>query len=186
MALHDLLQSIVHEADEQIAIAKKQHADRLKTMSAAHASALQQFRSTTEQRTQQKKRSLREKAESLGRINKAHTVLQHKNAALDALFASVLQKLVSLPAKDLTSFFRLCFDRIGTAQGVLHAAPQHEELLRSMVTASVTIGSPLPRSSGGFILTSPQREWNFTFDFLVHQLLRPMTEISSASRLFTA
>ena len=186
MALHDLLQSIVHEADQQIAAAKEAHAARLQSMTTEHTAALDRFRKSTNDRLQQKKRSLREKAESLGRISAGKMLLEHKNDALDALYETVLKELSALPKDALKEFFAACLAQVKDAEGTLRAAPEHETMLQALVGTTVTIGEPLKATKGGFVLSTAKREWNFTFEFLVRQMLRPATDIAIASRLFSA
>lgn len=186
MALHDLLQSIVHEADQQIAAAKEAHAARLQSMTTEHTAALERFRKTTNDRLQQKKRSLREKAESLGRISAGKMLLEHKNAALDALYETVLKELLALPKDELKAFFTRCLGQMEDAEGTLHAAPEHEAVLRTLAGPSLKVGEPLKGTKGGFTVSTAKREWNFTFEFLVRQALRPATDIAIASRLFAA
>lgn len=186
MALHDLLQSIVHEADQQIAAAKEAHAARVQAMTADHTAALDRFRKSTQDRLQQKKRSLREKAESLGRISAGKVLLERKNAELDGLYDAVLEELKGLSKEQLKDFFSHCLKQIDDTEGTVHAAPQHEALIKELAGKTFSEGAPLKGATGGFTVSTPKREWNFTFEFLVQHMLRPATEIDAASRLFAA
>lgn len=185
MALHDLINSIVLEADQQIAAAKEAHSAHLKDMASDHNAKLEKVRKTTQDRLNQKKRSLREKAESLGRISAGKQLLLEKNAAVDALYDRVLADLSSLPKAELREFLAACLKQVGDEGGTLHPAPVHADILRELAK-DMTIGAPLKHASGGFTVASAKREWNFTFEFLVRDMLRPATEIDAASQLLTA
>lgn len=184
MHLKHLLQSIVQEADQRIADENKSHADRMDGLKAAHEKKLESIRKNAQDRLNERKRSLREKAESFGRITSSKLLLKTKNAEIDAVYDAVLTELKSLSGEDLKKFFKACLAQMGDETGTIRAAPQHESVAKEVAGSAFKMGDALPKSSGGFMVSTPKREWNFTFDFLVHQALRPATEISTAAELF--
>lgn len=182
MSFKHLLQSIAQEADRRIADAKKAHKERMHVLEAAHDRSLESIRKDAQDRLNERKRSLKEKAESLGRISASKLLLKTKNAEIDAVYDAVLEDLKKLDKGALESFFKKALDLAG--EGAIRAAKQHEAMLKKLAGKEFEMGETLAKSEGGFIVTTPTKEWNFTFDFLVQQSLRPATEIETANALF--
>lgn len=184
MSLKHLLESIVQEADHRIATAKKAHIEHLQALEAAHEKRLDAMMKNAQARLAERKRSLHEKASSLGRITASKLLLETKNAEINAVYDNVLAELKALSKEDLSAFFKKCLDMVGDENGVIRATPDHEPLLKKIAGKNLQMGAPLTRASGGFVLSTEKREWDFTFDFLVSQALRPATEIDTAVKLF--
>lgn len=182
MPFKHLLQSIVTEADHRIAEAKKAHQDRMAALEAGHEQALDAIRKNAQDRLNERKRSLKEKADSLGRISASKLLLKTKNAEIDALYDAVSEDLRKLGKAELESFFKKALEMAG--EGTIRASKEHEAILKKIAGKDFEMGETLPKSEGGFIVSTPTREWNFTFDFLVRQSLRPSTEIEAANALF--
>jgi len=182
MSFKHLLQSIVTEADQRISDAKKAHMDRMHALEASHDRALDGIKKNAQDRLNERKRSLKEKAESLGRISASKLLLKTKNAEIDAVYDAVLEDLKKLDKAGLESFFKKALEMAG--EGTIRAAKEHEAILKKIAGKNFEMGETLPKSEGGFIVATATKEWNFTFDFLVHQSLRPLTEIDAANALF--
>jgi len=181
MSVKHLLQSIAQEADHRIAEAKKSHAERMRTLEADHERKLDAIRKDAQDRLNERKRSLRGKAESLGRIAAGKLLLEAKNKEIDAVYASVLDALKGMDKLELESFFKKALEMTDAEVGVIRAAKEHEAIAKKAAGKKFEMGEPLPKASGGFIVSTDTQEWNFTFDFLVAQSLRPATEIDAAS-----
>lgn len=184
MSVKHLLQSIAQDADRRVAEAKKSHAERMRALEADHERKLDAIRKDAQDRLNERKRSLREKAESLGRIAANKLLLEAKNKEIDAVYASVSDALKGMDKPEIESFFRKALETAGSEGGVIRAAKEHEAIVKKVAGKEFEMGEHLPNASGGFILSTDTQEWNFTFDFLVTQSLRPATEIDAASALF--
>lgn len=182
MSFKHLLQSIVTEADRRVADAEKAHLDAMHALEAAHDKALESIRANAQDRLSERKRSLREKAESLGRISASKLLLKTKNAEIDAVYHAVLAELKKSDKAELESFFRKALELAG--EGTIRASKEHEAMLKKIAGKGFEMGETLPKSDGGFTVSTPTKEWDFTFDFLVCQSLRPATEVEAAAALF--
>lgn len=182
MSFKHLLQSIVTEADHKIADAKKAHVDRMHAFEAAHEKALDGIKKNAQDRLNERKKSLKEKAESLGRISASKLLLKTKNAEIEAVYDAVLDGLKNADKAELESFFKKALEFAG--EGTIRAAKEHEAILKKLAGKNFEMGETLPKSEGGFTVATPTKEWNFTFDFLVQQSLRPSTEVDAAAALF--
>ncbi len=182
MTFKHLLQSIVQEADHRVSDAKKAHVDRMQAIQAEHDRKLEAIRKNAQDRLSERKRSLKEKAESLGRISSSKLLLKIKNAEIDSLYDDVLDGLKKADENQLETFFKKSLEMAG--EGTIHASKEHEALLKKLASKGFEMGEALPKGAGGFIVSTPTKEWNFTFDFLVRQSLRPATEIEAATHLF--
>lgn len=182
MALQDIFNSIIADADRRIAEAQKEHKQRMKDMREENERAINRKRHQIAEQRDQKKRQLKEKAESHARMTRTKALLARKQEHMDALYADVLSQLIALPADKTHAFLAGCLDRVH-GKGVIMPAKTHEAMLKKMLPDGCELGKAI-EAAGGFRFASEKEEHDFSYDFLVYGLLRPQTEVAVSHKLF--
>ncbi len=184
MALADILRAITEEANAELRTLEQQFdvdsQDRMKK----HQQELHDIEQTVTAQKKQKMHHLQLKAEGHAKMQTRHALLQKKQEILEEVYQHVLQKLLALDTKSLDAFFALCKETAGVQKGVVHMAKAHQKHGDTLVTKELTLGESID-AKGGFTIVTEEKVFNFTFEFLVSELLRPSTEISLASSLFS-
>jgi vacuolar-type H+-ATPase subunit E/Vma4 len=182
MALNDILDAIVGDADKRIAEAAASHKQHMKEMREESERKLSRKRTQITEQRDQKKRQLREKAESHARMTRSKSVLAAKRRHMDSLYDTVFDLLKNMPKDKTEKFLELCLKQV-TSSGVIRPAKAHEAIIKKMLPKGCELGSAI-EASGGFRFESDTTEQDFTYEFLVGQLLRPATEVRAGSELF--
>ncbi len=185
MALHDILQAITAEADRQIADLQAAHKQSMKDLKDSHEkeyfSALKQI----DRQKDEKIHQMRSRVEGHAQMIVRHAVLRKKRELLDQFYAQIAASLAKMPSAQLESLYSNCLARITVAGEVLPTKGQ-EELLKKLLAKrdDLTLGAVTP-GNGGFRFIGKTEDHDYTFEFLVSQLLRPATELSVARELFS-
>lgn len=185
MALQDILDAIAHEADDTIAAAQEQHAKAMQQKREAYEHAIAKKRAQIHEQKEQKKRQMKEKAESHARMLKSKLILAKKQELVDRLYADVLHSLASLPQDRTQTFLTEALKQVRETSGVIQPTAAHMQHLKKVLPEGMSLGEPLT-ATGGFRFLSDEQEQDFTFEFLVRSLLRPLTEVQTAQKLFPA
>lgn len=183
MALSHILHAITAEADADIRALRQKHDDLLRSLDADHASALSALRHDIAQKKTERLHSLRSRAEGHINMKKRHAVLQRKQHILDALYADTARALGSLPTATLEKLMTTWIKGLPKG-GVIRPSTVHTALIKKICGDSHTTGTPLKDASGGFVYESETMDRDYTFEFLIRELLRPTTEIDAAHQLF--
>ncbi len=94
-------------------------------------------------------------------------------------------KLRNCSEEKVEALLKQCIKSIKPS-GTIHPSKNHVGLLKKIAPSEqFTIGDPV-ESSGGFVFSSEKEEHDFTFDHLVSEYLRPLTEVETAVELFNA
>ncbi len=184
MALNDILDAIVGDADKRIAEATAAHKQFLKELREESERRLSRKRTQIAEQRDQKKRQLKEKTESHARMSYSKAVLARKQEYIDRLYAEAFDALTHLPKDKTETLLEKCLKQID-AKGVIHPAKAHEAMLKKMLPTGCTMGDTID-AAGGFRFVSDTQEHDFTYEFIVHRLLRSATEVDAASALFPA
>lgn len=184
MALQDILDSIIGEADKRIADATATHRERMKVLREENDRATMRKRTQIGEELEQKKRQLKEKAESHVRMVRNKALIAKKQEYMNDVYGQVLQQLSNMPKDTTEKFLKACLSHVH-GKGVLSPSKTHEAFLKNLLPAGCEMGKAIS-AAGGFIFSSEKEEHNFTFEFLVHDLLKPATEIQAAQLLFPA
>jgi vacuolar-type H+-ATPase subunit E/Vma4 len=181
MALSDIRQAIADEVDRSIAAARQRHersiAEQRKTTEKETKSASDQ----SERRAQETCRMLVSSAEQRAQALRRNAVLAEKRVLIEETYDAVLD---ALSACDPSSIEPLLTKALhATGDGEIRPAHAHAALLKKLAPKSCTMGEPI-EARGGFICSSPTREYDFRFETIVHSLLRPRTELQAAQALF--
>lgn len=182
MALQDILDAIKAESDERIAAAQAKHDAALRQMRAAAEQFITQKRKQITEQKEQNLRQIKEKAESHARMIRNKTLLAKKQECMEQLYDRVLADLSSLPTDKTEGVLKKCLSFIHE-RGVIHPAKPHEALLATLLPNGSTMGTPID-ASGGFRFSSDTKEYDFTYEFIVHSLILPQSEVKVASELF--
>lgn len=185
MALHDILSAIVSEADKQIAAHKTQHE---RTVTDAQTKANQELERLTadlEAQVAQKSDQMTRKAHQRAEQIRRNAVLQRKREMLDAMYTSILDRLSKESDATLEPLFASLLSKL--SGGEILPAKKHEALLKKLIGGhkQFTMGDSID-AKGGFRCVSKTREEDFRLETIVHEVLRPRTELSVSEHLFPA
>lgn len=183
MALSHILHAITAEADAEIRTLQKKHDDTVHALDSDHATALTNIRQGIAQKKSERLRSLRTRAEGHVNMKKRHAILRRKQEILDALYADVSKSLTTLPPATIEKMITLWVQNLPCA-GVIRPSVLHEAFLKKVCGSKHTVSAPVAHISGGFLFESEKIDRDYSFEFLVRELLRPATEINSAHQLF--
>jgi vacuolar-type H+-ATPase subunit E/Vma4 len=182
MAIQDILGAIVEDADKRIAEVQSAHKKRMKEMRDESEQITQRKRQQIIDQRDQKKRQLKEKAESHARMLHSKAILSAKQDYMNKVYSEVLASLVNLPKDKLETLLKKCLGQI-KSKGTIHAAKEHEALIKKYVPEGCDMGKAID-AKGGFRFVSEKEEHDFTFEFIVNELLRPQTEVKVAHDIF--
>jgi vacuolar-type H+-ATPase subunit E/Vma4 len=186
MALSDILQAIITEADRQIAELQSAHKRRMKELTASHEKEYFDTLKHIDRQKNDRMRQMRSRVEGHAHMVVRHAILRKKRELLDQCYARVCTAVAEMPRAQLEAFYDRCLDRV-SGSGEIQPTKAAEEILRKLIAKrdGLTLGSVTP-GSGGFRFIGATEDHDYTFEFLVHDLLRPAMELSTASKLFAA
>jgi vacuolar-type H+-ATPase subunit E/Vma4 len=182
MALTDIFEGIVAETDAQIQTAKGAHKERMKSLRAQSDAAVTSKLQAMHEQKELRKRQMRSRMLTHADMTKRNAILAKEQEYMTIFFNHLIEKLANLPKPALEKFYATCFESIN-AKGTIRPAKPHKEIIEKIAGKHFSIGEPLD-IPGGFLFTSETQDRDFTFPFLVQNVLRPKTEIEVAKRLF--
>ncbi len=184
MALQDLLDGIVADAEQRIQAAKDAHKKRMAELRATTDRGIAKTAQGIAHQTEQAKMQMLQRAKSQAAMLRRHALLRKKQQMLDKIYDDVISALLALPEEKQQSLLQACLDRI-TGQGVVHPAAAHAGLLEKIAKhGRVEIGAPV-EARGGFVFESASEVHDCTYDFIVGELLRSQTELDTVRSLFS-
>lgn len=184
MALQDILDAIIVEADTRIADARAAHQRNLSQLREESDRRLVKKKQDINAQREEKKRQMRLKGETAMSVHRRNALLTRKRALLDRLFGEIERQLAAQPEKIVRPFLERCLTHI-TGSGVIRPAQAQAMIIGALIKnrKDLTLGEPIP-VSGGFLFVSEKEEHDFTFPTLIEQRLRPRTETHVAKQLF--
>ncbi len=183
MALSHILAAITAEADAEIAAAERAHAIAVGELTAAHERATSTIRSTVKQQKTDRLHQLKKRAEDHSDMMKRHAVLQRKQELLDEFYAAATKELSALPTAEAERLLSGWIAKLPKG-GTIIPSKAHEQLLKKLAGDRAVL--PAINSVGGFRFVSEKEDRDYTYEFLVKNILRPETEIEVAGQLFGA
>jgi vacuolar-type H+-ATPase subunit E/Vma4 len=184
MALQNILDAIVDDADKRIADLTAAHKQYLKELREDSERRLARKRSQITEQRDQRMRQMKEKTESHARMSRSKALLTRRQEYMDRLYTEALDQLVSLPKDKTEAFLAQCLKQI-KGKGTIMPAKAHEAILKKLLPTGCTMGETID-AVGGFRFASDTEEHDFSYEFLIHRLLREKTEVSAAEMLFPA
>lgn len=184
MSLNHILDSIVADADNRIAELTSAHKQYLKELRQESENKLARKSQQIAEQRDQKMRQLKEKTESHARMSQSKALLARRQEFMDRLYADTFNALVALPKDKTESFLKHCLKQVH-GKGVIQPSKAHEAVLKKILPAGCEMGEPIT-AAGGFRFISDTQEHDFTFEFLIHRLLRDATELKAVTQLFPA
>lgn len=182
MAVQDILDAIIGQTDQQLAQAQAAHRQRMADLRDSTDRTIAKKRQDIGEQKELKKQQLRRKTEALAAGRRRHTILQTKQQLIDDVYTQVTAALAALPDAEIAPLFEACLRSIdGT--GTIHPSSKHEQLLQRLAGHRFTMGSVIP-AAGGFRFVSDAQEKDCTLEMLIHNVLRPATELATAHALF--
>lgn len=183
MAFDDILSAITQETDQRIADAKDAHAKHLSSLREESERRLLRKKTEIEGQLTQKKSAMRAKAEAHVALQRRNAALRKKQELLTRCYDDVKKELAGIkPAaaeKLLAQFLGTIKDK-----GEIRPSGHHKEIVRKIAGDRFTIGKTVD-SVGGFLFVSDTQERDFTFESLVDNHLRPLTEVQVSAALFS-
>ncbi len=185
MALQDIITAITTQADRDIAALREAHEHRVKGMRSQHTEALKTLRSTMLQEVETRKSRLLLKVKTHAAVERRNRMSAVKQAVINAAFAEAIAILATLPDEKVEPLLRACLKRI-RSKGVLHASKRHVALLKKIAPSEqFTVDSDID-AIGGFRFVGTTSEADYTFEHLVHGVLRQKKELDVAHLLFVS
>jgi vacuolar-type H+-ATPase subunit E/Vma4 len=185
MALQDILNAITAQTDLQITEVRTAHQKKLTEMRESSERAHAKKKQEIAQQKEQRKLQLKAKAEAHAQSLKRNALLTRKQALLDKLYGKVVKDLAALPEKDVEALLRTCLKKIGQ-KGTIAPSKKHEVLLKRIAPSQQFKMEKGTDAAGGFMFSSEKQEYDFTFEHLVSEYLRPETELEVSHTLFTS
>lgn len=183
MALQDILSAIISQADQQIKEARATHQKNLTKIREQGERTVASKKQEIAAQKEQRKAQLAAKAQNAAAMLKRNAQLNKKQELLDKTYAQVVEELSKLPHEKVEPLIRACLKAIRD-EGTIHPAKEHEALLRKLADASrFTLGEPI-NAKGGFKFISKKKERDCTFEHLVSEVLRPVSELEISQLLF--
>jgi|GEM_PF-1791391 len=183
MALTDIFKAITTESETRANAALKAHQEKMKSMHDEAQHFIEQKRQRVEDQKKQKMQQIKEKAQSHARMVRNRTLLAKKRECMDRVYQKVLQDMVLLPADKTEILLQQCVSAIQEI-GTFHPAATHEDMLKKLLPPGCKLGKPVA-AKGGFLFDSPKKEYDFTYEFLVENLILPKSEVNVAAALFS-
>lgn len=184
MSLNHILDSIVADADNRIAELTSAHKQLTKELRQESDNRLARKSQQIAEQRDQKMRQLKEKTESHARMTRSKALLARRQEFMDRLYTEALNALIALPKDKAETFLKECLKQVH-GKGVIEPSKAHEALLKKILPAGCEMGKTI-NAAGGFHFISDTQEHDFTFEFLIHRLLREATEVKAAQQLFPA
>lgn len=183
MALQDILDAIIAQADQKIADARSQQQRELTAKREETERRISKKKQEIAKQKEEKKEQLMQKAKTHASMRERNAELLSKQEQLDVLYSSVVDELGKAPDGKVEDLLRACLKQI-SEDGTIHPSKKHEDLLKKLAPSEqFKMGSTI-ESAGGFRFESKKQEFDFTFEHLVHDVLRPQTELETAHTLF--
>lgn len=176
MALNDILQHILEDAEARISAAKNDQHQRLATARVTNERETEAEIARIRQGKEAKKIQMRERAESHSIMARRHAILKKKQELIAQVYAEVLMQLSNAPEAKLEKFFEACLKRVH-GEGTVHAAKAHEAIVKKLLKDTKLSMGDASHASGGFVVSTETEIHDFTFPFLIENILRPRTEL---------
>lgn len=183
MALSHILAAITAEADHQIAEATTAHKASLKALAEHHASALHVIAESVQRKKKDRIQQLRQRAEDHTSLLRRHAVLDRKQRIVDEFYDSVIRELSAMSPSQAEKLMTGWAAQLPEGGKIL-PSKKHEAIVKKIAKGREC--GPTIDAKGGFRYESEREDRDYTYEFLVKEILRPATEISVAQQLFSA
>lgn len=184
MALDDILSAITAQADQKIKEARSVHQKNLTKIRELGERTVATKKQEIATQKEQRKAQLTAKTQNAAAMFTRNALLGKKRELLDRTYANVVEELSKLPHDQVEPLIRACLKSIRD-EGTIHPAKEHEGLVKKCADASrFHLGEPV-KAKGGFIFISKTKEQDCTFEHLVSEALRPMSELEISQLLFS-
>lgn len=185
MALQDIITAITSQADHDIAALRGAHEHRVREMRTKHKGALDSLRSTMLRDVDTRKSQLLLKVKTHSAVERRNRISAVKQSVINAAFAEAIAMLAALPDDKVEPLLRACLKRI-KGNGTLHPSKRHEALLKKIAPSEQFTIGPVTDAIGGFRFVGTTSEADYTFEHIVHGVLRQKKELDVAHLLFTS
>jgi vacuolar-type H+-ATPase subunit E/Vma4 len=102
------------------------------------------------------------KTEGHAKMHTRHALLAKKQEMITEVYAEVATALCALPSKEMEALLSLCLKSSHVTEGVIRPAKGQEKHFEKLLEKGFILGNSI-ESKGGFLLETPQKDFNFTF-----------------------
>lgn len=162
MPLADIIAAIHAQAEKEIAFLTERAKKEKESIHNAANTEIAVFEEDLQKKTQQRKEQEQKKADAETEMERKKMLLDEKRSLLDAVYTGVLEAVQKLPKAELAKLTEALEKKAKGAKGKMQAAKE-----------------------GGFFLVSDVSEEDFSFPYLVTEVLRPQTESAVSAELFS-
>jgi vacuolar-type H+-ATPase subunit E/Vma4 len=181
MAFHDILQALAADADSRVAAARKRQAESLAAARDAFELATADRLAGIRAECERKKKNMERQVTAHAHMSGRQAVMATKHRLMEKAYAAALEKLSTLDAARTEELLKRLLDRC-PAGGTIRPAEPHAAIVKKLA-AGRDVGESV-KAAGGFVHVSDSAERDCTYETLVHDILRPATELNVASTLF--
>jgi vacuolar-type H+-ATPase subunit E/Vma4 len=182
MSLANLLDAITAQANDEIAAFKQASDNRLAAAKTHHAMAISECQGAILTQVEQRKTMLRAKSETHANLQGRSAVLKARQAIIDEMFQSALEKLSALPEQKVENLLMRLLSAL-PSKGIVRPTVKHAGIIKRLLqNSALQIGEPI-NASGGFLFQNDIQERTCTFEHLVQNELRSAKELWVAKQL---
>ena len=189
MALSDIIQKIIDEANKKAAFMKQVSDDEIKRIQVEFQTKAEVRKQEIATSVDQKCSSALDKAKILAKMENNSLLLKEKREVIDAVYSDAKKELIGMGASDylklLTNMVKHASESMPKGSLVVpNGQKKQVEEAISKVGADYHIKEETGSFKGGFIVHDSKTEINFSFTYLIDNIIRPSTELEVANILF--
>lgn len=183
MALQDILAAITAEADVRIADARAEHQRALTSMREESERKIAKKKQEIAVSKKERMDQLQSKALAHAHAYKRNALLSKKKEILDRVFTKATVQLSQIDENEAEALLRACVRRI-QSKGAIRPSEKHAALLQKICPSEQFRLEKTISAQGGFLFVSEKEEQDFTFEYLMENIIRPRSELPVAKSLF--
>jgi len=190
MALSDLIEKIVSEANKKAAFMKQVSDGEVKKILEEANKKAELQKEAIDKKADEKSSSVLGKAKILASMESRSELLKGKREIIDSAYTNVLKGLREMDSSKYTELIAKMLKTLSgnTSSGsLLIPVSRKKETEQAIKDAKVSfeIKDSTDDFAGGFILFNDDVEFNFSFSYLINKIIRPTTELDVAQVLFS-
>ena len=189
MALSDIIQKIIDEANKKSAFMKQVANDEIQKIQQEAQEKAEIRKREIADSAEIKCQSVLDKAKVLAKMENDSLLLKEKRDVIDSVYAAAKKELVGMSSADYSKLLVSMLKHASSSMpkgNLIVASGQKKQIEEAVSKASADYHVKEESSSfdGGFIVYDSKTEINFSFEYLIDKVLRPSTELEVVNILF--
>ena len=189
MALSDIIQKIIDEANKKSAFMKQVANDEIQKIQQEAQEKAEIRRREIADSTEIKCQSVLGKTRILAKMENDSLLLKEKRAVIDSVYAAAKKELSGMSSADysklLVSMLKNASESMPKGNLIVSSGQKKQvEEAAEKAGAEYHVKEESSSFDGGFIVYDSKTEMNFSFDYLIDRVLRPATELEVVNILF--